>query len=107
MFANLLQKFSQSLILNPSNFLLVLGVAPSHYISKILVSFGFLLVNVRASNVIKTYIKPKDILQFTLPLLKLLQKSMLYLQFRGIKTRLMSLHFLQADLALYVFTLIY
>jgi hypothetical protein len=105
-FANLVQKFNQSLLLLPQNFIIFLGLAPSQFASKILIQSGCIIINGVSSVKFSTFIKPGDIVQVLPQMINYSKIMFKYQQWSYVKTRLNYISFLQVDWALLMFSII-
>lgn len=101
--ANLVNKFSNALILMPSRFMINMGVAPTIYTSKMLENAGFIIINGIQSTQFKSYIKPKDISQILPSIYIYIKKLFKYNRWVCLFTKAKNYSFIHADFSMLIF----
>jgi hypothetical protein len=105
-FNNLLFKFSQSLLLTPSNFLIFLRIAPSQVSAKFLIQSGALVINSYSSANYAYFIMPGDLVQITPKIMQYSSKFFKYHKWNNIKLKASYFTFLQIDWSLFLISLV-
>ena len=95
---NLVRKFTQSLLLTPQNFLILLRIATSPSIARSLINFGVFVINGQPKTGLGYFIKPGDTMQIISSAFKDVNGAHFWRhKFKCAYHKISSIKFFQAD----------
>ena len=103
---NLVQKFSQSILLMPHNLALFFNLAPSLSAARSLVQSGALVVNGLTSLNLKYFVRPGDTIQITPRIWSAVKGLYNYQRWTYLQSKLIYVSFFQIDWSMLLFTMV-
>lgn len=104
--ANLVSKFSQSILLTATHLAMFFGIAPTLSAARALVNVGALIINGVPCVSSSTFARPGDTLQVTPNLWVRARRFYFYQQWSYLKLKLSRVSFFQVDWSMLLFTLV-